>query len=152
MSYHVRGKCFGSGEKYSSSHILEILTNLTKLSKLVHIKRNSWSVALKKTLPNLVTLKILLFQNQKHLLNIITQPRRLFHSFSNKKVRHIIESDSDCNAEVTPSVRRKASATSEESDAIVPKQHRTPIVWEQKRKQHQTSKVEDTDEEVITKM
>jgi hypothetical protein len=64
-----------------------------------------------------VTLKILLFQNQNHLLNIITQPRRLFHSFSNKKVRNIIESDSDCNAEVTPSVRRKASATSEESDA-----------------------------------
>ena len=36
------------------------------------------------------------------------------------------------------------------SPMLVPKQHRTPIVWEQKRKQHQTSKVEDTDEEVIT--
>ena len=41
MSYHVRGQCCGSGEKYSCSLVtLEILMNPTKLSKLVHIKRN----------------------------------------------------------------------------------------------------------------
>jgi hypothetical protein len=41
MSYHVRGQSCGSGEKYSCSLVtLEILMNPTKLSKLVHIKRN----------------------------------------------------------------------------------------------------------------
>jgi hypothetical protein len=114
-SYHIRGQRLGSGEKYSSSHI----GDPDESYQVIKAGRNQAMVIRSSEENSAETSDVEDYAIPKPKASATSSlsPEDFFRSSSKKKVRNVIESDSDCSAEATPSFRRKVSVTSEESDA-----------------------------------
>ena len=139
VSYHIRGQRLGSGEKYSSSHI----GDPDESYQVIKAGRNQ-AMVIRSSGENSAEpsdVEDFAIPKSKASATSLLSPKDFFRSSSKKKVRNIIESDSDSSAEATPSVRRKVSVTSEESDASA---EATPSV---RRKASVTSEESDASAE-----
>ena len=172
VSYHIRGQRLGSGEKYSSSHI----GDPDESYQVIKAGRNQAMVIRSSEENSAETSDVEDYAIPKPKASATSSlsPEDFFRSSSKKKVRNVIDSDSDCSAEAAPSVRRKVSVTSEESDAsaeATPSVRRkasvtseesnasaeaTPYAYrgraEKKAESNVKSGEEDTEEEVISKI